>query len=81
MTRTAVKPERKQDAGAFHPVIDRNRCEGKGPCVTACPNSVLAISTLTRDEKFVARHVHVCQNSYQTAALNVCERSSFHNLT
>jgi 4Fe-4S ferredoxin len=51
MTRTAVKPECKQDAGAFHPVIDRNRCEGKGPCVTARPNSVLAISTSTRDER------------------------------
>ena len=33
-------------AGQFVPVIDRDRCEGKGPCVAACPHDVLAIGVL-----------------------------------
>ena len=33
------------------PVINRNRCEGKGPCVPACPFDVLAIGTLAREER------------------------------
>lgn len=38
-------------AGQFVPVIDRNRCEGKGPCVAACPHAVLAIGVLERDAR------------------------------
>jgi 4Fe-4S ferredoxin len=41
----------KQPAGRFEPVIDRSRCEAKGPCVTACPYDVFEISPLTSDEK------------------------------
>jgi len=41
----------KHEAGLFIPVINRNRCEGKGPCVPACPYSVLAIETLPREQR------------------------------
>lgn len=36
----------KQAAGRFEPVIDRNRCEGKGPCVPVCPYSVLELAVV-----------------------------------
>ena len=32
--------------GQVIPVIDPNRCENKGPCVTACPYDVLGIRPL-----------------------------------
>jgi len=35
-----------QPAGAFLPVIDRNRCEGKAACVTVCPTHVFVVGTL-----------------------------------
>lgn len=41
----------KQPAGRFEPIIDRSRCEAKGPCVTACPYNVFEISPLTPGEK------------------------------
>lgn len=41
----------RQPPGAFVPVIDRNRCEGKGPCVEACPYEVLSIFRLPRNER------------------------------
>lgn len=37
--------------GRFVPAIDRNRCEGKGPCVPACPHHVLALGVLDRDAR------------------------------
>jgi NAD-dependent dihydropyrimidine dehydrogenase PreA subunit len=39
------------EPGSFEPVIDRNKCEAKGPCVPACPYGVLAILPLTAEEK------------------------------
>jgi len=33
-------------AGAFAPVIDRNRCEGKAACVKVCPTGVFVVGTL-----------------------------------
>jgi len=36
----------KHDAGAFAPVIDRNRCEGEARCVDVCPVGVFALGTL-----------------------------------
>jgi NAD-dependent dihydropyrimidine dehydrogenase PreA subunit len=36
----------KQPPGAFRPVIDRNRCEGKKECVAVCPYDVFAIATV-----------------------------------
>lgn len=41
--------ECKQEAGAFHPVIDRNKCEGKSDCVRACPVDVFAVETLPQN--------------------------------
>ena len=42
----AHPPECKQAPGSFHPVVDRNRCEGKGACVRVCPVQVFAVDTL-----------------------------------
>ena len=36
----------KQAPGAFTPVIDRNRCEGKADCVRVCPVGVFVVDTL-----------------------------------
>lgn len=41
----------RQPPGVFVPVIDRNRCEGKGPCVDACPHAVLAMGVLSRPQR------------------------------
>ncbi len=41
----------KHDAGRFAPQIDRNRCEGKGPCVPACPYGVLEIRTINAAQR------------------------------
>lgn len=38
--------ECKQAPGAFVPVIDRNRCEGKADCVRVCPTGVFEVGTL-----------------------------------
>ncbi len=44
-------PDCKQAPGAFHPDIDRNRCEGKGDCVRVCPVHVFAIATLPKEAR------------------------------
>jgi 4Fe-4S ferredoxin len=41
----------KQEKGQFMPVIDPNRCEGKGPCIDACPVDVLAMGQLPKRER------------------------------
>lgn len=41
--------ECKQEPGKFVPVINRNRCEGKGPCVDVCPYAVLELNVLPVD--------------------------------
>ena len=41
----------EQDPGVFRPVVDRNRCEGKGECVRVCPVGVYAVGTLPRAER------------------------------
>lgn len=41
----------KHPPGAFAPVIDRNRCEGKAKCVEVCPTHVFAVGTLPRVER------------------------------
>jgi NAD-dependent dihydropyrimidine dehydrogenase PreA subunit len=38
-------------AGEFHPVIDRNRCEGKEQCVALCPYRVFLIATVPVEER------------------------------
>lgn len=42
-----------QPTGTYIPVIDRNRCEGKGACTQVCPKSVFAISTLSPTQRSV----------------------------
>lgn len=41
----------RHDPGAFAPVIDRNRCEGKARCVTVCPVGVFALGALPRAQR------------------------------
>jgi NAD-dependent dihydropyrimidine dehydrogenase PreA subunit len=41
----------RQPPGKFAPVIDRSRCEAKGPCVPACPYSVLEVRPLADADK------------------------------
>jgi 4Fe-4S ferredoxin len=41
----------RQSPGAFIPVINRNKCEGKGPCVTVCPYDVLQMGVLTNADR------------------------------
>jgi 4Fe-4S ferredoxin len=41
----------KQAPGAFAPVIDRNRCEGKGDCVAVCPKNVFVLGVLPASER------------------------------
>ena len=48
-----MNPQRdcKQAPGAFIPVLDRSRCEGKGECVRVCPVSVYAVGTLPPEQR------------------------------
>jgi 4Fe-4S ferredoxin len=41
----------KEKPGAFKPVIDRNRCEGKAQCVTVCPYNVFTVEVLSKEER------------------------------
>jgi NAD-dependent dihydropyrimidine dehydrogenase PreA subunit len=41
----------KQKPGVFHPVVDRDACEGRGDCVRVCPVSVFAVDTLPSEER------------------------------
>lgn len=49
--KAAESADCKFPAGVLEPVIDRNRCEAKGPCVDVCPHDVLAIRLLTPQER------------------------------
>lgn len=44
MSNTSVQC--KAGAGVFTPLIDRNRCEGKGDCERVCPYGVFRVGTL-----------------------------------
>lgn len=52
MMATRAIPEGKCDeaAGRLVPVIDRNRCEAKSDCITACPYDVFEVRRLTGAE-------------------------------
>jgi 4Fe-4S ferredoxin len=41
----------KREAGVVAPVIDPNRCEGKGACVEVCPYDVFAMGVLPREAR------------------------------
>lgn len=36
----------RQPPGRLQPLVDRNRCEGKGDCVAACPHGVFVLGRL-----------------------------------
>lgn len=49
---TTLPADRCDDApGRLRPVIDRNRCEGKRDCVTACPYEVFEIGTISAEQR------------------------------
>lgn len=62
-----------QPPGKYEPVIDRSRCEAKGPCVPACPYGVLAIRPLGEAEKaslgFFARLKAMAHGNRQAFAI------------
>jgi 4Fe-4S ferredoxin len=41
----------KKPAGFLYPVIDPNRCEGKGPCIEVCPVDVFVMGELTSEQR------------------------------
>ena len=41
----------KHPAGFLKPVVNSNRCEGKGPCITVCPVDVFAMGTLPKEQR------------------------------
>jgi 4Fe-4S ferredoxin len=41
----------KHEPGIFTPVINRNACEAKGPCVDVCPYDVLAILPVPESDR------------------------------
>ena len=45
------KPDCKQAAGVFKPIVDRNRCEGKEECVKVCPYHVFVMLTVPPEER------------------------------
>lgn len=36
--------------GAYAPVVDRRRCEGKSDCVAVCPYDVFEVGTIAKDD-------------------------------
>ena len=41
----------KHPPGVMMPLVDLNGCEGKGPCVPACPYDVLEMRPITTEEQ------------------------------
>jgi 4Fe-4S ferredoxin len=41
----------RQAPGTFVPVINRNKCEGKGPCIEVCPYKVLEMGILSKGDR------------------------------
>jgi NAD-dependent dihydropyrimidine dehydrogenase PreA subunit len=53
--RAAAHPDRpgeecKAEAGAWTPVVNRKRCEGKGDCVEVCPYGVFEVGAIDEAE-------------------------------
>ncbi len=40
----------KQAPGAFMPVVDLTRCEGKGDCVRVCPENVFRVERIEPED-------------------------------
>ncbi len=41
----------KHPAGFLVPVVNPNRCEGKGPCMEVCPVDVFVMGVLPKDQR------------------------------
>ena len=50
-TAPPSSPACKHPAGTFAPVVDANRCEGKGACVAECPYEVFVVRRFERAER------------------------------
>jgi NAD-dependent dihydropyrimidine dehydrogenase PreA subunit len=53
--RAAADPDRPGEAckaasGAYAPVVDHGRCEGKSDCVAVCPYDVFEVETIATDD-------------------------------
>jgi len=53
--RAAADPKRpgqecKAEPAAFHPVVNRGKCEGKGDCIEVCPYDVFELGTIAKAE-------------------------------
>jgi NAD-dependent dihydropyrimidine dehydrogenase PreA subunit len=53
--RAASHPNRsgelcRAEVGAWHPVVDRNRCEAKHDCVDVCPEDVLEVRSIDAND-------------------------------
>jgi len=46
-----IDPNCKFDAGIMKPVINREKCEAKGPCVPICPYDVLAVLPVPKADR------------------------------
>jgi 4Fe-4S ferredoxin len=44
-------PSCKHPPGAIRPLVNPERCEAKGACITACPYNVLALYQVTRETR------------------------------
>jgi NAD-dependent dihydropyrimidine dehydrogenase PreA subunit len=69
------EPECESEAGVFQPVIDRNRCEGKGICVAVCPYQVFDMGALAAQHRRgltlrgkLKGYVHRWRQSFATGA-------------
>jgi 4Fe-4S ferredoxin len=45
-----TKENCKEEAGQLIPVVDFNRCEAKGPCITVCPYDVFEMQKISDEE-------------------------------
>jgi NAD-dependent dihydropyrimidine dehydrogenase PreA subunit len=46
-----AKADCKFEAGEVRPVVNRERCENKGTCVTACPYDVFVVRVVDEKDK------------------------------
>jgi NAD-dependent dihydropyrimidine dehydrogenase PreA subunit len=64
-----------QPPGRYEPIINRSRCEAKGPCVPACPYDVLEILALSAEDKaslgFFAKLKAMAHGNKQAYAVKV----------
>lgn len=46
----SFSPACPEEPGAFKPVVNRARCEGKQTCLQVCPNDVFEIRRMSKDD-------------------------------